>query len=639
MHAVRQGTGSPRGGVGLLRFDMSHLMLRSAVGSEEFTRQINDRVAVPHHGHARIFGYGRDDFSLEILFLGVAEELVDVFGCNVHGHTFLRFGNRQFRAIQALVLFRNLVEIDIQAVSKLANGNGNAASTEIVATLDQTACVTATEQTLQLTLDRSVTLLHFGTVKLQRLNIVSLGRAGGATNAVTAGTAAEQNDLVARSGGFAAHMICRSRGHNRTDLHTLGHIARVIDLVDLTGGKTDLVAIRGIAGGGGGDQFALGELAFERFGNRNGRISSTGYTHGLIHVGTAGKRVADASADAGCRTAERFDFRRVVVGFVLEQEQPILIMAIHINLHLDGAGVDFFGFIKILQNAVLLEPLRADGAHIHKAYRLFVAAKLVTHLKILIERGLHGCVIDLHIIKLRAERGVTAMIGPIRVDHLDFRDRRITLFLGKVSTAELQISQIHGQATVDDELLEIGVAHGAETFDDLHLARYRHLRLQRGLGFQRSFARLDRVDHIMLDGGDIGVVQLAFKCIHLGGTNSRSLALGDQLNAFAGGIRTLVELAGQILDGEHCIGSEIRQVGVNVVHLRFAEYGRRGLSEQLFADAFHVVSVDETDVLQSLDTENGPELVGELLGLDVKTRLFFHVYAKNHGQLLERGAW
>ena len=247
----------------------------------------------------------------------------------------------------------------------------------------------------------------------------------------------------------------------------------VVDFVHLTGGQADLVAVGGITGGGGGDELALRELAFKRLGHRHGRIGGTGHAHGLIHVGTAGKRVADAAADAGGRATERFDFRRVVVGFVLEQEQPILIMAIHINLHLDGAGVDFFGFVKILQNTVLLEPLRADGAHIHKAYGLFVAAKLVTHLKILIERGLHGRVVNLHIIKLRAERGVTAMIGPIRVDHLDFRDCRITLFLGEVSTAELQISQIHGQATVGDELLKIGVAHGAETFDDLHLARYR----------------------------------------------------------------------------------------------------------------------------------------------------------------------
>ena len=175
MHAVRQGTGSPRGGVGLLSFDVHHLMLRSTVGSEEFTRQVNDLVAVPHHGHARIFSHGRDDFSLEILFLGVSEELVDVFGRNVHSHTFLRFGNRKFCAVQAFVLLRNLVEIDIQAVSQLADRHGYATGAEIVAALDQTACVTAAEETLQFTFDGSIALLHLGAVKLQRLNIVSLG--------------------------------------------------------------------------------------------------------------------------------------------------------------------------------------------------------------------------------------------------------------------------------------------------------------------------------------------------------------------------------------------------------------------------------------------------------------------------------
>ncbi len=58
-------------------------------------------------------------------------------------------------------------------------------------------------------------------------------------------------------------MICRSRGHNRTNLHTLGHISGMVDLVHLTGGKTDLVAVGGITGGGGSDELALGELAFK----------------------------------------------------------------------------------------------------------------------------------------------------------------------------------------------------------------------------------------------------------------------------------------------------------------------------------------------------------------------------------------
>ena len=636
VHALGKRAGSPRRRVAVLRLDMHHLMLRSAVGGEEFAGKVHDRVAVPHHRHARILGHGRDDLGLEVLFLGVAEELVHIFGGHVHGHALLGFGDRQFGAVKTLVLLGHLVEVHVQAVGQLADRHGHATGAEIVATLDQTARVTTAEQTLQLALNRRVALLHFGAVKLQRFDVMRLGSAGGAADAVTTGAAAEQDDLVSRSRGLAAHMIGRSRGHDRADLHALGHITGVIDLIHLAGGQTDLVAVGGVAGRGGGDELTLGELALKRFGNRHGRIGGTGHTHRLIHVGTARQGVADAAADAGGRATERFDFGGVVVGLVLEQEQPVLVVAVHIHLHLDGAGVDLLGFVEVLQNAVLLEPLRADRAHIHQAYRLGVAAQLVTHLKILVERGLDGGIVDRNLVKLRAERGVTAMVGPIRVDHLDLGDRRVALLLGEVLTAELQVGQIHGETTVLDELLKLGVAHRTEAVDDFHLAWHRHLGLQRGLDIQRGFTGFHRIDHVMLDGLDIGFGKFAFQRIHLGGTNRRTLALGDQLDALAGGIRTLVELAGQILHREHGVGTEIRQVGVDVVHLRLAEHGRRGLGEQLLADVFHVVTVDETDVLQSFDAENGAQLVGELLGRDVKARLLFHVHAKNHGQLLEK---
>ncbi len=617
---------------------MHHLMLRSAVGGEEFTRQIHDRVAVPHHGHARILGHGRDDFGLEVLFLGVAEELVHVLRGHVDGHALLRFGDRQFGAVQTLVLLRHLVEVHVQAVGQLADRHGHAARAEIVAALDQTACVAATEQPLQLAFHGGVALLHLGTVEFQGFDVVRLGRAGRAADAVAAGTSAEQNDLVARSRGLAAHMIGRSRGHDRTDLHALGHITWVVDLVHLTGRQTDLVAVGGVSGGSGGDDLTLRQLAFEGFGDRNGRVGRAGHAHCLIHVGTAGERVADAATDAGGRAAERFDLGGVVVRLVLEQEQPVLVVPVHVHLHLDGAGVDFLGFVEVLQNAVLLEPLRADRAHIHQAHRLLVAAEFVTDLKILVERGLDGGIVDLHLVELRAERGVAAVVGPVGVDHLDLGDRRVAMLLGEVLTAELQVGQIHGQIAVFDELFELRVAHGAESVDDLDLAGHRHLGLQRGLHIQRGFAGLDRVDHVMLDGFDIGFGKRSLQRVHLGGAHRRTLALGDQLDAFAGGIRALVELAGQVFHGEYGIGTEIRQVGGDVVHLRFAEHGRRGLLEQLFADAFHVVTVDETNVLQCLDAKDGLELIGKLLGLDVKAGLLFHVYAKNHGQLLERGA-
>ncbi len=112
--------------------------------------------------------------------------------------------------------------------------------------------------------------------------------------------------------------------------------------------------------------------------------------------------------------------------------------------------------------------------------------------------------------------------------------------------------------------------------------------------------------------------------------------MGDQLDALAGGIRTLVELAGQILHREHGVGTEIRQVGVTMFTCGSLNTVGVAWAIQLLADVFHVVTVDETDVLQSFDAENGAQLVGELLGRDVKARLLFHVHAKNHGQLLEK---
>ncbi len=50
-----------------------------------------------------------------------------------------------------------------------------------------------------------------------------LGRAGGAADAVTSGTPAEQDDLVARAGVSRRTHDLPGRGHNRTNLHTLGH--------------------------------------------------------------------------------------------------------------------------------------------------------------------------------------------------------------------------------------------------------------------------------------------------------------------------------------------------------------------------------------------------------------------------------
>lgn len=138
----------------------------------------------------------------------------------------------------------------------------------------------------------------------------------------------------------------------------------------------------------------------------------------------------------------------------------------------------------------------------------------------------------------------------------------------------------------------------------------------------------------MLDGLDIGVAQRPGEGIHLGGTHGRAFALADELDAFAGRIGALVELAGQVFDGEHGGTAEVRQIGAHRVDLGLAEDGGCGLVEQLLADALHVIPVDDAHALQRLDAQDGPQLAAQLLRLDVESGLLLHIYAKNHDWLL-----
>ena len=69
------------------------------------------------------------------------------------------------------------------------------------------------------------------------------GRPRGAAAAVTPCTTAQKNNDIARIGCLPDHIFARRGTHDRTDLHSLGHIIGMIDLLYETGCQTDLVAI------------------------------------------------------------------------------------------------------------------------------------------------------------------------------------------------------------------------------------------------------------------------------------------------------------------------------------------------------------------------------------------------------------
>ena len=628
-HALGERGAGPAGLPHAAGTDVGDLVLGRTVGVEELAGQIDDGDAVPCHAHARLGGNLGDNGSLQVFLGGVAHELLDVTVGDGASHALLGLGDSELGAVQAVVLLGHGIKVDIQAVGKLAHGDRDTAGAKVVAALDQTAGIAAAEQTLQLALDRGVALLDLGTRGLDGLGVLGLGGAGGAADAVTAGAAAQQDDLVGGGGALATNVVCRGSAHDGADLHALGHVAGVIELVDLASGKSDLVAVAGVAGGGGGYELALRQLALERLGHGDGGIAGAGDTHGLVHVAAARQRVADGTAHAGGGTAEGLDLGRVVVGLVLKQEQPVLVLAIDIDLHLDGAGVDLLGLVNIGHDAGLLEVLGADGAHVHEADGLGVAAEFVAHLHVAVEGLLHHGVVDRHVVQDGAEGGVAAVIGPVGVDHADLGDGGVAVLIAEVLLAEGDVRLVHGKAALGDKGGKAGLVELAEAVEHLDGLGLGGLHVQRLGQVERGDARLDGVHHVVLDGIDGGFVQSARDHIDLGGAHGGALALADELHALAGGVGALVKLARQEFDGKDG-AIACGELVVGHIDLGLAKDGRHAGAEKLLVDALDVVAVDDPQGLDALDAENFGQLALELLSLDVEPGFLLHVDTRDH---------
>ena len=107
-----------------------------SVGVDEGASEADDDFATPGHVEAPAVGDFGNLNAFEIFFVGLGDELVHIGGVNDDGHTFLRFGDGEFGAIEALVFLGDDVEVDVEAVGELANGDRDSASAEVVAAFD-----------------------------------------------------------------------------------------------------------------------------------------------------------------------------------------------------------------------------------------------------------------------------------------------------------------------------------------------------------------------------------------------------------------------------------------------------------------------------------------------------------------------
>ena len=181
----------------------------------------------------------------------------------------------------------------------------------------------------------------------------------------------------------------------------------------------------------------------------------------------------------------------------LNRNSQSCIFAVHVALDLHGAGVDLFGFIQILQDALGLQIFGTDGGKVHQAQGLFLPMQGSAQAQVAVECLLNQIVADLHVLQDGAEGGVTAVVAPVGVDHLDLCDGGVAMLALEVLLAELDVAQVHGQTVGLNELGQTGLVQLAEAVQRGNLGGDGVLHSQSGLLVQAGFTGFHRVDDVL----------------------------------------------------------------------------------------------------------------------------------------------
>ena len=148
-----------------------------------------------------------------------------------------------------------------------------------------------------------------------------------------------------------------------------------------------------------------------------------------------------------------------------------------------------------------------------------------------------------------------------------------------------------------------------------------------GLGlFHGGLTAFHGVDQIAADLFQIFSGQIAFQQVDLGMIDQRTLHTGHQLDALGAGVGTLIELTGQSLHSQSGVqGTGLREgLIIGHVNLRLGEHSTLGGSVDFGIDVFHIITVQDTDTLQGLNTQEAAQVTEQIIGFGRKARALLH---------------
>ena len=295
-----------------------------------------------------------------------------------------------------------------------------------------------------------------------------------------------------------------------------------------------------------------------------------------------------------------------------------------------AAGVYLLTLVQGAQRTGVLEVLRADGGEVHERDGLALASQLAADAQVVLIALAHLDVLKLRLVYDGAEGGVAAVIRPVGVQHSQLGDARVAPGAREVGAAELRVVRVHGQTHLCNQRLK---PRAVELCKALHALYVGRLGVVGGEGLPRresGLAALHGVYDAVLHGRERGLVHLAVQQVDLGAEHARPLGAGYQLDALGAAVGALVELSGQVFDGEDRVG--LRQLVEHVVHLRLAEHDGQALFKQRGVHALDIIAVQKPQPGQAGDTGQSVELLQRALSLLVVGRALFHIYSVDHFQ-------
>ena len=188
------------------------------------------------------------------------------------------------------------------------------------------------------------------------------------------------------------------------------------------------------------------------------------------------------------------------MGFILKEKEPVL-AAIHcIDFYLNGAGIHFLRSVQVGELSFLPEGLHRRRSHIHKGHRALrilpvnVDSGVLIFLQGLGNRSAVGSFLHINVRELRREGGMTAVVGPVRIEHPDFRHRGIPLFLiPEIVTNHGKVLMAHSKTHGRNQVIHALVVQISKTFHHRHRLGVFDRKIQCFRRRERRFPGLHRV--------------------------------------------------------------------------------------------------------------------------------------------------